>query len=395
MNLGNPISTPTSLVERVKAILLKPKEEWPKIDAEPVTVSGLFTSYVMILAAIPALAHLIGSVAFGYSFFGVTWRPSIGSAISMAIIQYILALVGVFVLALIIDWLAPTFGGIKNNVQAFKVAAYSGTAMWVAGIFAIIPQLNVLSILGLYGLYLLYLGLPVLMKAPDDKAMSYTIVTVLAAIVIFFVLGALSTPIAGLFGSSVTPNMSEISGKMNVPGIGSVDLGKMEAASKQMEATAKKMEAAAANGTSVAVAPSALQALLPETVGNYHRTEVESQSMDAGGVGGSRAEAKYESGENHFDIEVTDMAAVGALTAMGAAMNVQSNRQTATGYEKTETVDGRIVTEEWDSSDGDGSYSTTIANRFMVKAEGKVASINDLKAAVAAIGPDKLAAMVN
>lgn len=395
MNVGDPLATPPSLVDRVKGILLTPKEEWPKIDAEPATIGRLYTSYVIPVAAIPAVAGLIGALAFGYSFFGISYRPSIGSALSMAVTQYVLSLVGVFVLSLIIDWLAPTFGGVKNSVSAFKVAAYSYTAAWVAGILAIIPSLMMLGgLLGLYGLYLLYLGLPLLMKAPADKALSYTVVTIIAAIVLWIVIGMLVSPISGMFGGRIGPAPAEISGTLNVPGGGSVDLGKLEQAAKQMEASAKNMEVAATTGAASAVAPAALQGLLPENIGGYHRTSIEGASMGAAGIGGSHAEARYEAGDKSFQLSITDMAAAGALAAMGAAMNVQSNKETGDGYERTNTIDGRLVNEKW-NKDGNGEFGMLVKNRFMVQAEGRVASIDELKGAVAAVGLGKLEAMAN
>ena len=107
--------------------------------------------------------------------------------IAWAVITYVLALVSVYVNALIIDALAPSFGGTKNSLKAFKVAAYSGTAAWVAGIFQIIPLLGILGILGLYSLYLLYLGLPRLMAVSADKAIGYTVVVVISWIVVYAV----------------------------------------------------------------------------------------------------------------------------------------------------------------------------------------------------------------
>ncbi|HEV8613124.1 MAG TPA: YIP1 family protein, partial [Gemmatimonadales bacterium] len=111
------------------------------------------------------------------------------------------------VLALIIDALAPSFGGQKNPIQALKVAVYSSTAAWLAGIFAIIPSLGVLGILGLYSLYLLYLGLPILMKAPQDKAIGYTLVVVIVGIVIFVVIGVVASRLAGFGGWGMRPDM--------------------------------------------------------------------------------------------------------------------------------------------------------------------------------------------
>lgn len=176
------------LVDRVKNILLNPRQEWEVIDTETATPGGLYTGYILPLAAIGPIC-----TAIGYSVFGIrlpfvgTWRTPIGSAITSAVVTYVLTLVGVYVISLIIDNLAPTFSATRSSIQALKVATYSYTASWVVGIFALIPGLRWLSILGIYSLYLLFLGLPVLMKAPKEKAFGYTAVVIIVAIVLGFI----------------------------------------------------------------------------------------------------------------------------------------------------------------------------------------------------------------
>lgn len=181
-----------NLVDRAKNILLKPREEWAVISAEPHTVQDLYTGYVMILAAIPAVASFIGFSLIGVSTFMGSYRWPITTGITHMILQYVLNLGWVYVLALIIDALAPNFGGEKNFMQALKVSAFSPTAMWLAGIFSIIPAIAILGILGLYSLYLLYTGLPLLMKTPAEKAVPYTVVVIIIAIVLGIIVGALS-----------------------------------------------------------------------------------------------------------------------------------------------------------------------------------------------------------
>lgn len=180
-----------ALMERAKNILLQPKQEWPVIDTEQTSVGSLYTGYIIPLAAIGPIASVIGWSVFGMRVpFAGSIRIPIGFGIRNAVIAYVLGLVGVFVLALIIDALAPTFGGQKNQIQALKVAAYSYTAAWVGGIFSLIPALAILGLLAvIYSLYLLFLGLPVVMKAPQDKAVGYTVVVILVAIVLYFVIG--------------------------------------------------------------------------------------------------------------------------------------------------------------------------------------------------------------
>jgi hypothetical protein len=178
------------IVPRVQAILLKPKEEWVRIKAEPSTVAGLFTSYAMILAAIPAGAQFLGNILVGRRLPVVgLYRWSIGRALGNAIVSYIFALATVYLFALIINELAPNFGSAKNMTSALKLSVYSMTPGWVAGILYIIPGLWILGILaGLYGLYILYLGFDTpMMETPKDKVMSYMGVSIVVVIVLYVV----------------------------------------------------------------------------------------------------------------------------------------------------------------------------------------------------------------
>jgi hypothetical protein len=189
----NPTGAAPSLVERAKNIIMKPKSEWAVIDAEPSTIGDIYRRYVVILAAIPAVAMAVGLLLFGINLIIVTVRPSAGYILSNAVMQYVMALVGCYVLALIIEALAPTFGGVKNRTQAFKLAAYSYTPAWVAGIILLMPSLGLLVLIAsIYSLYLLYLGLPVLMKSAADKTVAYFAAIVVAAIVIGIIVMAIT-----------------------------------------------------------------------------------------------------------------------------------------------------------------------------------------------------------
>jgi hypothetical protein len=388
-----PASRHSGLIDRVKAILITPKTEWPVIDAEPTTIAQIYKSHVLPLAAIGPVASLIGSTVFGYSIFGITYRPSVVGAVGSAVVAYIFALVGVYLLALIIDYLAPNFGATKNRTQAFKVAAYGWTAAWVVGIFGLIPALSVLGLLGLYSLYLVYLGLPVVMKAPADKAVSYVAVVIVVAIVLSFILSLLAVPLARVFGPpmGIGATAGVVSGTMNVPGGGSVDLGKMQAAAAKMEAATANMQNGQAKPPA---APAVLQTLLPASLpGGFTRTSIESASAGAGGLGGSNAKGEYASGDQIVRLEVTDMGALGGLAALGGAMNIESSKQTATGYDKTGKIDGRLTTEKWDSVGKAGTYNTIVADRFMVEASGTAPSIDVFKAAVGSVSIPQLEAM--
>ena len=179
---------------RIRGILMEPRREWPAIAAEPATTAGLYAGWIAPLAAIGPIASFVGMSIFGFSLpFVGQYRIPIASGLGRAILSYIGALVGAYVLAVVIDLLAPMFGGQSNRVSALKVAAYGSTAAWIAGIFGLFPPIAWLGLLGLYSIYLIYLGLPVLMKSPPQRAGGYTAVVVVVAVLVFLVIGVCST----------------------------------------------------------------------------------------------------------------------------------------------------------------------------------------------------------
>lgn len=186
-----------NLFERAKNILISPKTEWEVIKNEQSTVADLFTKYALILALIPAVAGFIGQSFIGISLgpFG-SFKVPIVNGLIYAVLYYVLSLAGVYLVAFIVDALAPSFGATKDMVSSLKVVVYSYTAVWVAGIFQIIPVLAILGILGLYSLYLLYLGLNIVKGSPSDKVVGYTVVVIIITIVIYFIIGAVVGAIA-------------------------------------------------------------------------------------------------------------------------------------------------------------------------------------------------------
>jgi hypothetical protein len=178
------------LVSRVQGIILKPKEEWAKIKDEPTTIQQLFTQYAVILAAIPAVAQFLGwaLVGFRIPYQGGSWM---GRALLYIIFGYVFGLAAIYAFGFIINVLAPNFSSSQNLISAMKLAVYSMTPLWLAGIFYLIPSLGILALLGsLYGVYLLYLGFDGgLMGTPKEKVVGYLVVSVVVIIVLMIVLG--------------------------------------------------------------------------------------------------------------------------------------------------------------------------------------------------------------
>lgn len=184
------------IVDRVRRILLTPKDEWAAIGADTMDSGGIWKGWVVPLAGLSALAGTVGGIIFGAPFESSALAESFGIEvmstmdwISQGIVGFVISLVGVRLVSFLIQILAPTFGATVTGNTGLRVAAYSYTAAWVAGLFAIIPALALLGILGLYSIYLLHVGLKTLTGVPEDKAVGYTASVFISAFLASLVLG--------------------------------------------------------------------------------------------------------------------------------------------------------------------------------------------------------------
>ena len=370
----------SGLVQRIKDILLRPTPTWDIIDTETASIGGLYRSWVIPLAAIPAVCSFIGLTVFGVGFWGLHYRPSILWTGINSIVTYLLTLAGVYILALIIDALAPSFGGQKNPVQAFKVAAYSGTAAWLAGVFQLIPMLSVLGLAGLYSLYLMWKGLPKLMKTPPEKTLGYVVVVILVSAVVWIIIGAVTGPLMamGRHGGPFGARPDEISGNLVIPGVGSIDVDKAQQA-------ADRMERAARTGKVELVSTDALKAALPASAAGFTRGEVATESASAGAFGSASAKADYSRGATTAQLTVVDISSAGPMAGMAAAFSVQHSREQGGTYEKVGKVDGAMTIEKYDRDARSGEYGVLVADRFMIQAEGNDVTMDELKSLVGSV----------
>src|SRR5216117_1221351 len=178
---------------RAQRLLLQPGQEWQAIAAEFATPGSVYARYIIPMAA------TVGTIVFGVrNSIAGSYGMSVGDAVTSGVLDYALNLVGVYVFALLIDVLAPSFGGQRNRVQALKVAAYGSTPYWLGGAVALFPKLSLIGgVLALYSVRLFVLGLPPLMKAPRDKTAAYTLLVSIAGIILALVASAVTPVVIG------------------------------------------------------------------------------------------------------------------------------------------------------------------------------------------------------
>ncbi len=370
----------SKLFERVKAILLTPKSEWPVIAAESASVAGLYTGYIVVLAAIPPLASFLqfGLIGTHVGFFG-TYRIGLGTGLTALLVNYALALVGIYALSLIVDALAPTFGGRKDPVMAMKTVAYASTAGWIAGIGQLLPVIAPLIMLagGVYSIYLCYLGLQVTMQCPEDKAAGYTAAVVLAAIVI----GTVAAALTGNF--LYRPAM--------LPAIVASQVAPAVVASQvqSQAATVNQLLQAASAGAGRAVPPlpaASLRNMLPASMPGRTRQIATAQKMGAAGAEFSFANGHYiDEGGRPLTLEIKDTGAGPNALIIGGFSTYEHDQIWDGGYDRGRNEGGRLVQERWDSASGMGRYSVFLSGRFAISATGYASGIEELRAAVAAV----------
>ncbi|MBN8688707.1 MAG: YIP1 family protein [Chitinophagales bacterium] len=192
-----------NLIERAKNIIVTPKTEWDVINGEEANVPAIITGYVLPLAGAAAVAAFIGYGLIGVDmgFFrvkGMDWGLYQGISVLAG------ALISVFVSAIVIDALAPSFGSEKNFGKSVQLVAYTWTPAWIGGLLSILPAIAIIgSLAALYGFYLLYVGLPVLKKTPEDKKVAYYVVSLLTMFLVFIVIGFIMAKILmSVFGLS-------------------------------------------------------------------------------------------------------------------------------------------------------------------------------------------------
>ncbi len=397
MSIIEPNAGAASIIDRAKNILLAPRDEWPKIAAEPGDVGKLYMGYALPLMVIGAVCGVIGMSVFGFGALGVNIRVPILTALVSGAVQVVLGLAMLFGLGLVIKALAPSFASQPDQMQAHKLAVYSSTAGLAASVFTIHPQLSVLAILGLYSFALLYMGMPRLIGTPEDKRLPFIATLVVIALVAGLVLGGVMNAMrpaglgalggAGLGAGAASSAQSQVT--ITTPGGGSVTIN-----GEQAPAAAENMESAAALATGT-VDVTQLQALLPESLpGGFQRTAISSVS-GAMAMGAATAQATYTNGARSIDLTASHLGPMAGLGQLGVSMNAQANSETENGYERMRTEGGRTITETLDRASGTAEYAVLTTSGVALQASGSGGVTPDqLRAVVEAVGVERIERLI-
>lgn len=195
-----PAGATKRLPERVKGILLSPREEWRTVAGEPGGAMDIWSGYVIPLALIGPVALAIAQLAFGTALpAGGVLEVALVTGLAVAVLSFAFSLLQVAILAWGVNAMALKFRAIPDRLAALKVVAYSMTPVWLVGILYLWPALGVLWVFAaIYAIFLAFLGLQTLMRCTPPQALAYTFATLGFALVLWLGAGALVTALMGV-----------------------------------------------------------------------------------------------------------------------------------------------------------------------------------------------------
>lgn len=361
---AGPLARPTAAgyTARIRGLLLAPTAEWTAIAAERPTQRQLFLRWALPLTLVFFLAPQLGAIAFPTQIDGRPVAPSLARALYTTLVGTAFMAGGVWALAWIVDYFAQGFGGKRDPAQAMKLAVYSGTGLWLSGLIGLAPPLLLLGAVGIVSIYTLYRGLPVLMGAPQDKALPYTASVVGAAATIAVVLMALSNCMA-MFADAPPP------------------------------AKAPREIGASAPAKAIAIDPAApidadkLRRLAPDAMpGGWVRTALTRNAGGALGFTGPTVEATFENGARRIVLRAIDLGQGGAAApsaALRATRPVQDDPRALVRHEAG--VSGYVF-EETDRVSGATRLLAVYGERIALALEGSGGvTVGQLREALALI----------
>jgi Yip1 domain len=448
-----PAGGTAGFVQRLKNILLTPKTEWPVIESEQTSPGQLLVGYAMPFTALMAVLSFIRMSVIGIRVpFGDVIRTPVTAGITYAVVTFVMGLIGVYLLALIVNAWAPTFGAPRDQRQALKVAVYSLTPAWLASVLALSPILATLLQLlaGLYGIYVLYLGLPIVMRSARERAVGYTVAVVLSTILLGVIFGVASATL-GIFGrsahvfggsalerqarqeaareqgSAIVGNvignalgtdakgkadlqaaLSNVAkaGEHNDPGSATQSTSSTGGAQANSGNDSAQATAAAAGGLLSALGSAmrgdhntktvdfaVLKDLLPASLPGMTRTSAVGENKQAMGVTAASAKADYQGNGGSVHVEIADLSGVSGLMDLANGLASTTASEGNGAYEKQVIVAGRSAHEKYDSNAHSGELTVMLAKRYQVAVSGEHVDMGTLERALGQVDLNRLESM--
>jgi len=177
-------------------ILFNPKRAWAQTAAKPPASAIGALLYPLIFALLPAIAWYFGTTQVGWRVGdGDPVRMTADSAQIIAVLFYLTMVVAIAGIGYMIHWMSLTYGAESSLAKGTIIAALTAMPLFIAGAIGFYPSLMLDLVVGVvalcYAVYVLYLGIPIVMKIPQDRGFLFSSAVVGVCMVIFMaIMGA-------------------------------------------------------------------------------------------------------------------------------------------------------------------------------------------------------------
>ena len=164
-------------VKELIGIIFSPTKTWNLLaDESERSIKGRLI-WVLEMAAIPPLSFYYGTTQVGWGSGGELVKVSPESAIPLAVLFYLALLSSIIAIGLMAHWMSKTYNASSFPVKGMVLVGYANTPIFICGLLALYPvwwfDVLVATAACCYAIRLLYMGVPKLMKIPDELGMLY------------------------------------------------------------------------------------------------------------------------------------------------------------------------------------------------------------------------------
>ena len=169
-------------------VLFNPATEWQKLSSLSDREVKKLLPFPIFMSLLPAIAFYIGTTEIGWQVLDrpVT-RMTPESAIPLSVLFYC-AIIGAMVfIGWMIHWMSVTFDANSFVIKGVVLMGYACTPIFLAGLFAVYPvwwfDILLATVACCYAIRLVYLGVPPMMKIPEERGFLYASAVFMVALV--------------------------------------------------------------------------------------------------------------------------------------------------------------------------------------------------------------------
>ena len=181
-------------------VIFTPGATWDRLAALSDAAIKRRLMTILLMAMIPPIGFYYGTTVTGWTVGddGSVIRVTAESAIPLAVLFYLALVVAAVFIGAMAHWMSKTYDADSFAIKGVVMIGYAAMPVYLSGLFAFYPiwwlDILVATAASCYTVRLVYLGVPPMMKVPEDRGMLYAS-ALFAVALVYAVVGLVSTVI--------------------------------------------------------------------------------------------------------------------------------------------------------------------------------------------------------